>query len=45
MTGRKRWMAAVIAESRKEAPALPFTRRAKQAKHATPRIVVKGRAA
>ncbi|WP_186827122.1 hypothetical protein [Shimia ponticola] len=45
MTGRKKWMAAMIAEAKKDLPALPFTRQARAAKPGAARIVVKKSAA
>lgn len=34
MTGRKRWIAAVAAETKKEMPALPYARQVRAAKRA-----------
>ncbi|MEM1301738.1 MAG: hypothetical protein AAGH17_04075 [Pseudomonadota bacterium] len=45
MTGRKRWMAAVIAETKKPAPAMPYARQTRVAKAEPRRIVVKKSAA
>jgi len=45
MTGRKKWMAAIIAETKKEAPELPFTRQARLEKSQARRIAAKKTAA
>lgn len=45
MTGRKRWMAAIVAETKKEAPALPFARQQRGAKREEVRIAAKKAAA